>query len=144
MVRFPFHLTCIAAAFTLVTAASAAPPVAAPAARSPVTTPDARVSAPSVEQGMLRLAEIMGSLAWLRNVCGANDSRLWRDRMNALLEAESASPERKERLAGAYNGGYRAWRLTYNRCTPSGELAIQRFLKEGEKLSNMLSSRVAR
>jgi len=103
-----------------------------------------RGAAPTTEQSMLRLAEIMGSLAWLRNLCGANDGRLWRDRMTALIEAESTPPERRQRLAAAWNDSYRAWSLSYKRCTPSAELAIQRYVAEGAALSRALSARIAR
>jgi len=123
----------------LATVAMAQPgPPPPPAARGP------RGAAPTTEQGMLRLAEIMGSLAWLRNLCGANDGRLWRDRMTALIEAESTPPERRQRLAAAWNDSYRAWSLSYKRCTPSAELAIQRYVAEGTALSRALSARIAR
>lgn len=142
MVRSRFIFAALAASCAMVVVAG--PSMAAPPAAIAPSAPENRVSARSTEQGMLRLAEIMGALAWLRGLCGADDGSQWRDRMSALLDAEATSPERKARLAGAFNDGYRAWRLTHNRCTPSGELAIQRFLKEGEALAAMLSSRIAR
>jgi len=86
----------------------------------------------------------MGSLAWLRGLCGASDGQLWRDRMNALIEAETTPPERRQRLAAAWNDSYRAWSLSYKRCTPSAELAVQRYLTEGASLSRALSARIAR
>lgn len=101
-------------------------------------------ASPTIEHNLTRLAEVMGSLAWLRDLCGAGDAHIWRDRISALVEAESVLPERKERLAGAYNSGYRAYSLTYKQCTPSAELAIQRYLREGASLTRALSSRIAR
>ena len=52
----------------------------------------------------------------------------------ALLEAEGTTPGPQERLAGAYNKGYRAFALTYRACTPSATEATTRYLKEGETL----------
>ena len=61
--------------------------------------------------------------------------------MQALLESEGGTPGRRERLAGAYNRGYRGYALTYRACTPSATEASARFLKEGETLSRNLAGR---
>ncbi|MGO4572995.1 TIGR02301 family protein [Microvirga sp. 2TAF3] len=93
------------------------------------------------EKDLLRLAEIMGSLALLRPLCSAPDAGEWQNRMQALLDAEGTTPGRKERLAGAYNKGYQAWALTYRICTASAEAASTRYLKEGELLARNIASR---
>lgn len=98
----------------------------------------------SIDQNLARLAEIMGGLAWLRPLCGAGDAAAWRERVAALMAAESATPERRERIAGAYNAGYKAYSYTYKRCTASAELAIQRYLAEGAELTRNLAARAAR
>ncbi|KPQ10600.1 MAG: putative secreted protein [Saliniramus fredricksonii] len=94
---------------------------------------------PSYEADLMRLAEVMGSLAFLRDLCAAQDASEWPERMQDLLEAEG--PERAERLAGAYNRGYAAFALTYRRCTPAAEIAIARFLEEGDALAGMIATR---
>jgi uncharacterized protein (TIGR02301 family) len=93
------------------------------------------------EKELLRLAEIMGSLALLRPLCSAPDSREWAQRMQVLLEAEGTTPGRRERLAGAYNKGYQAYALTYRVCTPSAQEASVRFLAEGEQLARNITGR---
>lgn len=93
------------------------------------------------EKELLRLAEIMGSLAMLRPLCSAPDASEWSRRMEVLLEAEGSTPGRKERLAGAYNKGYQAYALTYRVCTPSAQEASVRFLAEGEQLSRSITGR---
>ena len=35
-----------------------------------------------------RLAEILGSLQYLRGVCGANEGQKWRNEMQTLIDAE--------------------------------------------------------
>ena len=45
-----------------------------------------------------RLAEILGALHYLRGICGANDGQKWRNEMQALLDAEAPSGERRNRL----------------------------------------------
>lgn len=93
------------------------------------------------EKELLRLSEIMGSLALLRPLCTASDGPEWSRRMQALLEAEGTTPGRRERLAGAYNKGYQAYALTYRICTASAQEASARFLREGELLARVISNR---
>jgi uncharacterized protein (TIGR02301 family) len=90
---------------------------------------------------MLRLSEIMGSLAFLRSLCTAAEAAEWPQRMQALIEAEGTTPGRRERLAGAYNKGYRSYALTYNACTPSATAASNLFLKEGDQLARAIAGR---
>ncbi len=93
------------------------------------------------EKELLRLAEIMGSLAMLRPLCSAPDGSEWSRRMQVLLDAEGTTPGRRERLAGAYNKGYQAYALTYRMCTPSAQEASVRFLSEGEQLARNITGR---
>ena len=93
------------------------------------------------EKELLRLAEIMGSLALLRPLCTAPDAGEWSRRMQFLLEAEGSTPGRRERLAGAYNKGYQAYALTYRVCTPSAQVASARYIKEGEQLARNITGR---
>jgi uncharacterized protein (TIGR02301 family) len=93
------------------------------------------------EKELLRLAEIVGSLAFLRSLCSTPDAAEWPQKMQALLEAEGTTPGRRERLAGAYNNGYRAFSLTYRACTPSANDATARYVQEGDLLSRSLAGR---
>lgn len=93
------------------------------------------------EKELLRLAEIMGSLALLRPLCAAADGPEWSRRMQVLLEAEGTTPGRRERLAGAYNKGYQAYALTYRACTASAQEASARYLAEGETLARNITGR---
>lgn len=110
---------------------------AAPAA----PPPSADTAAPPYERQLLRLAEILGALSFLRDICGDNDSAEWRQRMAALIDAEGVTDARKERLAGAYNRGFRSYETIYRNCTPNAELAITRYLDEGQKIVRDVASR---
>ena len=96
---------------------------------------------PPYEPQLLRLAEIMGALSYLRDLCGAKDGNIWRGRMAALLEAEAQTEARKERLAGAYNRGFRGFETTYRSCTPNAELLISRYLDEGGRITRDVQNR---
>jgi uncharacterized protein (TIGR02301 family) len=93
------------------------------------------------EKELLRLAEIMGSLALLRPLCSAPDGAEWGRRMQVLLDSEGSTSGRRERLAGAYNKGYEAYALTYRVCTPSAQEASARFLREGEQIARNITGR---
>ena len=96
---------------------------------------------PPYEPQLLRLSEIMGSLAWLREVCGDNDGDQWRAGMRRLMEAEAQTEARRERLAGAYNRGFRSYEMLHRTCTPNTRAIIERFLEEGGKLAGDITGR---
>ncbi|MGU3400285.1 TIGR02301 family protein [Brucellaceae bacterium D45D] len=92
------------------------------------------------EGKILRLAEILGSLHYLNNLCGKPGSE-WRDRMDSLINAEKPPEAEKLRLISSFNHGYRVFSDSYTRCTPSAHAAINRYMQEGESLSNEIISR---
>ena len=93
------------------------------------------------DRDLMRLSEIIGSLAFLRGLCAAPDAAEWQSRMKALIEAEGVTQNRRDRLAGAFNRGYRAYAVTYRICTPAAQEAVTRFVAEGERLSHTLAGR---
>jgi uncharacterized protein (TIGR02301 family) len=93
------------------------------------------------DRDLLRMSEIIGALAFLRNLCGAPDASDWPARMKALIESEGVTPVRRDRLAGAYNRGYRGYALTYRVCTPAAHEAAARYVAEGDRLSHALAGR---
>ena len=86
------------------------------------------------EAGLLRLSEVLGSLHFLRNLCGEKGDT-WRGQMEKLLAAENPDPARKAQLTASFNRGYRSFEGTYSSCTASATEAIDRYMKEGEALT---------
>lgn len=117
--------------------ASRAPP--AKAQPAPPVAPDP--PAPPYEPDLLRLAEIMGSLAYLREICAAREAPAWRDRMVALVEAEGRVPSRRDRLTDAYNRGFKAYAGIHRTCLPATEEASTRLARDGERLAKGLAGR---
>lgn len=95
------------------------------------------------DRDLQRLAEILGSLHYLRGLCGANEGGKWRNEMQALLDAETPSGERRDRLTASFNRGYRGFQQTYRTCTPAADLVIRRYLEEGSKISREITARYA-
>ncbi|MEX0955554.1 MAG: TIGR02301 family protein [Rhizobiaceae bacterium] len=115
------------------TALTLAVGLAAGTARAPA------VEAP-YEQQLLRLAELFGSLHYLRNLCGETGND-WRGHMETLLVHEEPEPERRARMVASFNHGYRSFGSVYTTCTASAVEAIERYMLEGETLTNDLVSR---
>src|SRR5262245_30722613 len=92
------------------------------------------------ESSLTRLAEILGALHYLRGICGANEGQKWRNEMQALVDAEAQGGERKARLTGAFNRGYRGYQQNYRTCTPAADVVIRRYLEEGSKIARDMTA----
>jgi uncharacterized protein (TIGR02301 family) len=93
------------------------------------------------DAGLTRLSEILGSLHYLRSVCGANEGNKWRGEMQALLDAEAPSGQRRSQFIAHFNKGYRAFQQSYHTCTPAADLVIRRYLEEGSKIAREITAR---
>lgn len=100
----------------------------------------ARAAESPFESQLVRLAEILGSLHYLRNLCG-EDGQDWRGRMEALLTAENPDEARRARFVASFNRGYRSFQTSYSTCTDSAIAAIARYMKEGEALTRDTAAR---
>lgn len=120
------------------------PPAAVtPGAKDAAAPPPPPEPPPPYEPKLLRLGEILGTLTYLRDLCGAGDGAEWRQRMSALIDAEGSTQQRKERLAGAFNRGFRGYQLTYHACTAAAQTIIERLLDEGDRITRDVASRYA-
>ncbi|HYA80020.1 MAG TPA: TIGR02301 family protein [Methylocystis sp.] len=88
-----------------------------------------------------RLSELLGGLAYLRDLCGFKDGEDWRKMMARLREAETPSGARRQRLTAAFNRGFGGYELTYRACTPNARLVVDRYLAEAEGLAREVASR---
>src|SRR6266699_1406505 len=90
-----------------------------------------------------RLAEILGTLHYLRGICGTNEGTKWRNEMQALIDAETPTGDRRARMIAGFNRGYNGFQQTYRTCTPAALVAIRRYIDEGSKISRDLTARYA-
>jgi len=114
---------------------------AAQSPRAPAPAPTPAVLQAPYEPQLLRLAEIMGSLHYLRTLCQGPEDGAWRREMLALLDAEAAGGERRERLVQSFNRGYGGFEQTHRSCTPAARLATQRYVAEARRLVADMTSR---
>lgn len=94
------------------------------------------------DERLMRLSEILGAVHYLRELCGATDGSLWRDRMREIMDGEGSSALRRAKLTRSFNTGYRSYSRTYQSCTPSAQTAINRFLAEGTEIAEGLVKNV--
>lgn len=112
--------------------------VATLVAVSPLAAAPAGKDVKPYDDRLMRLAEILGAVHFLRELCGANEGQYWRERMEDLMRAEGSSALRQARLTRGFNQGYRNYARTYSTCTPTAQTAITRFLAEGAQISDGL------
>ena len=87
----------------------------------------------------MRLAEILGAVHYLRELCGAEEGQIWRDQMKEILRNEGTTAVRRAKLVNSFNDGYRGYRRTYRSCTQSATLATVRFSTEGATIAASLA-----
>lgn len=137
--RLPFPQMRLIPLAALLTFAVLAAQVAPGAAQVP-----ARVEDPPYEAELMRLSEILGALHYLRPLCGSPDGTVWRDEMEALLDAEVQDDERRRRFIERFNQGYRGFSSVYVKCTPAAEAALARYIEEGGALIRNVTTRYNR
>lgn len=133
---FLFLALCATAALPAPTWAQGPTPTLLPEENAPKT-----VTVPYDEK-LSRLAEVLGSVHYLRSLCKAEDSGDWRNRMQQLLDSEAKDEQkRKEQLTAAFNRGYRTFASVYTDCTQAAIVAEERYRAEGATLATEITSR---
>lgn len=121
---------------------AAGPVLAQTAAEEETPAPVIEQGAPPYDERLLRLAEIIGSIDYLRNLCNSSSETEWRASMQALLDGEAAGePSRHAKLTAGFNRGYRTFASVYTTCTPSAVAADERYRREGATLAAEIVAR---
>jgi uncharacterized protein (TIGR02301 family) len=113
-----------------------------PGQQQPQPAPPQNTPAP-YDRDLQRLSEILGSLHFLRAICGANEGQKWRNEAQVLIDTEAPNGERHEQMIASFNRGYRAFQQSYRNCTPAADFAIRRYLAEGAKIAREITARYA-
>ncbi|MGE7369988.1 TIGR02301 family protein [Neorhizobium sp. NPDC001467] len=117
------------------------------AQKKAATPPPPAESTPPVEKPapyddrLSRLSEILGSVHYLRMLCGEKQSN-WRASMQTLIDSETANePKRRERMTAAFNRGYRSFASVHTVCTPTARAAEEAYRAEGATLAAEIAAR---
>jgi uncharacterized protein (TIGR02301 family) len=143
------HLSRLVALFVLAApialGASSLPLFAAqPAKQAPASAtppPVAEEKPAPYDAQLIRLSEVLGSVSYLRQLCGAQQED-FRAMMGKLLDSDTANePRRRERLTAAFNRGYRSFAAVHTSCTDSARAAEQLYRNEGATLAAEIAGR---
>lgn len=127
-------LLLLLARVDVVHAQNTQPPQASPS--QPGISGDAE--AKPYDQQIYQLAELLGAVHYLRELCGAEEGQTWRNQMRELVSAEGTTALRRARLVDSFNKGYRGYSRTYRTCTKPALVAIDRFLEQGASITDGL------
>ncbi|ASY68207.1 TIGR02301 family protein [Sinorhizobium fredii] len=138
----PLMFRLLFAGTALAIAAGAAAQETAPPETQAAAPPQVEGKPPPYEQRLVRLAEILGSVHYLRNLCLSQPEDSWRRSMQQLIDKETADePKRRERMTAAFNRGYRTFASVYTACTEPATLAEERYRAEGATLASEIVAR---
>ena len=87
----------------------------------------------------MRLAEILGAMHHLQQLCKAYDDQTWRKQMIVLMRAEGARGIKHTRLVASFNRGYRQAQDVYDSCSKPANTKIDTYTIEGARLTNWLA-----
>ena len=118
--------------------------LAALAPASLVAPPARAAEEMGYDDQLAHLAEILGALHHLRPLCGAPEAQTWRDQMQAVLDAEQPSPQRRQRFVDRFNLAWRGFAAVHTTCTPAARELAERYKREGEALGRELLTRWGR
>ena len=115
---------------------------AAPSATGNPAPATAQSQPAAYDPRLMRLAEILGSVHYLRTLCASPDAGDWRQSMEALITQEARNEEeRRTRLTAAFNRGYRSFASVYTQCTMAAVEAERQYRAEGATLAAEIVAR---
>ncbi|MCD2177576.1 TIGR02301 family protein [Rhizobium sp. C1] len=91
---------------------------------------------------LVQLAEILGSLDFIRNLCERGTEPQWKTMMGQLLDSDAKEePARREKLTAAYNRGYRTFSAIQTTCSTQLRATAERYRIEGATLATEIATR---
>jgi uncharacterized protein (TIGR02301 family) len=95
--------------------------------------------AANLHDGLIRLSEILGSIHHLREICGANDGPLWRNKMIDMMNAAALREKERKVLISHFNDAYYDARTRFPICTRGATRRANTLFDEGYRLAKGLS-----
>lgn len=133
--------TLVALALVALVALAALPAGAKEAAKTETPPPVTFKPAP-YDDKLVQLAEILGSLDFIRNLCEGDSEPQWKAMMAELIDSDAKDePARKEKLTAAYNRGYRTYAAIQTTCSDQLRATADRYRIEGATLATEIATR---
>lgn len=97
-------------------------------------------SASQLNDGLMRLAEILGSVHHLRDVCGANDGLLWRNKMIDMMNVAKLDPKQRKAMISHFNDAFYDARTRFPQCTSDAANRANALFDEAHRLAERLAN----
>ncbi len=88
---------------------------------------------------LVRIAEIMGGLHYLRGICDKENNQVWRGNMLRLLDLEQPPQDVRERMVSRFNSYFDREKRSYSTCNRKTTREIKRLAGEGQQLTSELT-----
>lgn len=91
---------------------------------------------------LVQLAEVLGSLDFIRNLCERDGEPQWKAMMGQLLDSDAKDEAaRREKLTAAFNRGYRTFSAIQTTCSAQLRATAERYRNEGATLATEIATR---
>lgn len=121
-----------------------APPATAATPGADGAAPPPAAGPPPYQTQLERLAELLGSLHYLRALCQADEGQTWRAKMSDLIAAENPAADDRKRMVEAFNRGYLSLSEVHRQCTPVAVEMVDRAMAEAAKTARDIATRFGR
>ena len=97
---------------------------------------------PAYEAQLMQLAQLLGSIDYLRQLCEKEGGTDWRETMKTVIDTEAKGEQaRMRQLTAAFNRGYRSFASVYATCTDSAIAAEGQYRREGATLAREIAAK---
>lgn len=95
--------------------------------------------ADEMQDGLVRLSEILGAVHHLREICGANEGALWRNKMIDMLNVAALDADGRQRLISHFNDAYFQALKAFPDCSASAAAKSNALFDEAHRLAARLA-----
>ncbi|MBI1262663.1 MAG: TIGR02301 family protein [Rhizobiales bacterium] len=96
--------------------------------------------AASYQAGLVRMAEILGSIHHLRSICTLNEGSMWRGKMIDMLGMIEGPKSQRDVLISHFNDYYFRAERRFPVCTSAAAIEANRLFREAESLARRLEA----
>ncbi len=89
------------------------------------------------------LAELLGKVHYMRNLCVGGEDMVWRDAMMELIRLEEPSRAERREMTRRFNEGYHSARDRFPECDVKARREMERLAADGARLSSRLARKLA-
>ncbi len=104
-----------------------------------ITLAPAPARADKLTDGIGRLSEILGAIHHLRDICGANDGPLWRNKMIDMINVAELDAAQRQTMITHFNDAFYQARTRYPMCTRDAAKRANMLFDEAHQLAARLA-----